>query len=140
MSLLARMADTVFQGRNFKVEGSANLQMALRFEGEALRRFFQARFDEGLDSRLRDFSRCISFDSTAKLREAVDFCETADLADQEKIRGFTATLARSLARSDLQFMAEARQIKAELLKRSTTLSGEPLPTYISQFSLMEHST
>lgn len=140
MSLLARMADTVFQGRNFKGDGVAGLQMALRFEGEILRRFFPGTLDEGFDARLRNFSRRIALDSAAILREAVDFCETADLADSNGIQAFTVVLARSLARSDLQFMAEVRQIKTEILKRSTTPSRKPLPSHNPHLSLMEHST
>lgn len=138
MSLLARMADTVFQGRNFKGDGMASLQMALRFEGEILRRFFPGALDQDFDAGLRDFSRRIALDSVEILREAVAFCEQADLADCNGIRAFTVVLARSLARSDLQFMTEARQIKAELLKRSA-IPSEPLSINIPRLSLKEQS-
>ena len=118
IGLLVRLADTVFQGRNFRSDGIATLNMGLRFDAEVLRRFLPRGWDEELNARMKDFSRRFALDSIEKLRKAAAFCEAVDLSDVAYIRAFTAGLARSTARADLDFLGEARQLQRECSRRT----------------------
>src|SRR5262249_11461876 len=114
VELLFRVATTAFYARNFKSDGIANLNMGLRFDHEVLKRFYAEHATADLADAMRGFSRAVGLDTVAHAREALAFARSADLRDAAATNAFTVSLARSLSRSDLRLLAEAKRLRREL--------------------------
>ncbi len=117
VELLFRVTTTAFRARNFALEGVANLHMALRFDGEVLRRFHPHAWDPGLGGRLVALSRRIGQDYVARLREALAFVSGVDLEDARGVKAFTLDLARRVGREDLAFSVAMRALYGEMRER-----------------------
>jgi radical SAM superfamily enzyme YgiQ (UPF0313 family) len=120
VELLFRIATTAFHGRNFKSDGIANLNMGLRMDTEILRRFWSSGWDEAFGEELRTLSRDIGVDGVRRMREAVAFVRTCDLADVAGVTAFTIELARGVSRADLGFLARVKAARKQMELRART--------------------
>jgi hypothetical protein len=114
VELLFRVATTAFAPRNFKSDGTANLNMGLRFDVEVLRRFYPARWDAAFHARVTALSQDIGRDTVAHMRRALAFASGADLADRAAAHDFTVSLARDVAASDLAFLRRVKGLRREM--------------------------
>jgi radical SAM family protein len=117
VELLFRIATAAFQGRNFKPDGLANLNMGIRFDNEVLRRFYPSQWHESWHASLVGLSRAIGEDSVARMREALGFVRGVALDDRRRIKEFTLELARAVTRADLVLLAEVRRARRAMEER-----------------------
>jgi anaerobic magnesium-protoporphyrin IX monomethyl ester cyclase len=125
VELLFRITTTAFRARNFAPEGVSNVHMALRFDGEVLRRFHPHAWDRALHARLVDLSRRIGEDYVARLREALAFASQVNPADGPGVKAFALALSRHVGRADLAFLGEIRALYREMHGR--VARGGPRP-------------
>jgi hypothetical protein len=121
--LLFGAVSTAFRARNFRCDGVANRTMALRLEGEVLRRFHPAAWDAGLRARMLDTTRVIGLDTVEKLRRALGWARRCDPADRAGAEAFTLELARDVANADLRFTVETNALRRELEARTRHATG-----------------
>jgi anaerobic magnesium-protoporphyrin IX monomethyl ester cyclase len=117
MELLFRIVSTAFAQRNFKPDGVANLNMGIRFDAEVLRHHYRERRDPNLNDKLIGLSRATGRDSVENFRRALSFVRQVDPYDHDSVKGFTLELARSVADSDLRFIAEIKAVRGDLIER-----------------------
>ena len=123
VELLFRIASTAFAARNFKHDGTANLNMGLRFDGEVFRRFYPSVWSAELQEKIRALSERIGNDTVANLRRALDFVTTCDLTSSRAVNDFTLTLARAVSRADLAFTVETKALRREMESLVRTVGG-----------------
>jgi radical SAM superfamily enzyme YgiQ (UPF0313 family) len=128
VEILFRIASTAFAGRNFKHDGVANLNLGIRFDNEVTRRFFPGCWDPEWQARLVAFSRAVSCDSVARLREALAFATEADVFDHARVKRFAVELTRAVARADLRLIGECKALRRELERRIVERAGDRLRT------------
>lgn len=122
VELLFRIVTTAFRTRNFKSDGVANLNMGIRFDNEVMRRFYPECWDEAWQADLRSLSNRIGRNSVDLVREAHEFVSDG-VTDNERVKGFTAHLARRVARHDLNYVVEIRGLRREMERRIRTVWG-----------------
>lgn len=123
VELLFRIVSTAFAPRNFKPHGVANLNMGIRFDNEVLNRFYTGSRDIEWDAQLAGLSRAIGQDSVENFRRALWFVRHVNLRDDDSVKDFTLELTRSVADSDLAFIAEFKAARAEIERRCCVPDG-----------------
>ncbi len=121
VELLFRIVSTAFAPRNFKPDGVANLNMGIRFDNEVLSHFYSRTTDPDWDDQVIGLSRSIGQDSVEALRRAMWFVRHVDPYDHDSAREFTLELSRSIAASDLAFVAEIKAARREVEERVARL-------------------
>ncbi|MBK8257243.1 MAG: cobalamin-dependent protein [Polyangiaceae bacterium] len=117
VELLFRIATTAFFGRNFKVDGVANLNMGIRFDAEVLKRFYPHTWTQDLGRRLVAMSREVGGTSIQFMREALAFARSVPLSDRRAIHTFTLDLTRRITKVDFALLGEVKSLRAELERR-----------------------
>ena len=97
VELLFRMMLTAFNRRNFDSDGIHNLNMGIRFDLEAVRRFFPDVWCGAMHDRIVSLSMEIGTDSVAHMRRALQFCRTCNPLDGPRVKRFTLDMARAVA-------------------------------------------
>ena len=123
VELLFRIASTAFASRNFKLDGVHNLNMAIRFDNEVMRRFYPAAWDAPWHAGLRTLSRDVAVHGLTQMRTALAFVRGADLRDQGGVKAFTLELAREVARADLAFIGRVKAVRREMEARIAACGG-----------------
>ena len=130
VELLFRMMLTAFNRRNFDSDGVHNLNMGIRFDLEAVRRFFPDVWCGAMHDRIVSLSMEIGADSVAHMRRALQFCRTCNPLDGPRVKRFALDMARAVAASDLRFVADMkalrRHMEARLLSREPGLGSRPV--------------
>lgn len=130
VELLFRMMVAAFHRRNFDADGVHNLNMGIRFDLEAVRRFYPKVWSRSLHDRAVSLSIAIGADSVAHMRGALAFSRTCDPYDRPAVRRFTLELARDVAASDLRFVAAIqslrRLVEAQLRPREPVRGSWPV--------------
>jgi len=117
VELLFRIVSTTFAQRNFKPDGVANLNMGIRFDAEVVHHHYGQARDPNLNTKLIGLSRAIGQDTVDNLRRALWFVGRVDPYDHDSVKAFTLELARSVADSDLKFIAEIKTARYDLKER-----------------------
>ena len=130
VELLFRITLLAFNRRNFDSDGVHTLNMGTRFDHEVVRRFYPEVWCESWGREALDISMRVGADSVGHMRRALEFVRRCDPFDNETVREFALQLARSVARSDLSFVAEMkmmrRRLEAALHARAEQTPGLPV--------------
>jgi radical SAM superfamily enzyme YgiQ (UPF0313 family) len=124
VELLFRMTMLAFNRRNFDSDGVHHLNMGTRFDMEAVRRFYPRAWNRAAHDRGIALSVEIGRDDVAHMRRAATFCRSCDLDDADAARAFSIELARSVAASDLRFVARIQTARRALEAALRIGSGE----------------
>ena len=148
VELLFRISTVAFNGRNFKGDGVANLNMGLRMDAEVLRRFWRVGWDETLAESLRELSRDIGTDAVTRMREALAFVRACDPRDVRAVNAYTVELSRGVARADLAFLTRIKVIRREMEGRACAAGaadirnrfGRGMPVWAAETARLGSST
>jgi hypothetical protein len=115
VELLFRIASTVFRSRNFKSDGSANLNMGLRYELEIARHFApRSSRLAALAAEGRAISEELGRDSVGRLRAILDFVRGADVRDVAGAHRFASRLGTESDAADLRLLARIKSVHRDL--------------------------
>jgi hypothetical protein len=111
VELMFRVVMMAFNRRNFDSDGIHSLNMGIRFDIEALRRFYPDVWSPALSARGTALSSEIGSDDVVHMRRVLAFCQTCRVDDAEAIRAFALDVARAVAGSDLRFLAGVKALR-----------------------------
>jgi radical SAM superfamily enzyme YgiQ (UPF0313 family) len=114
VELMFRIMLLAFSRRNFDHDGVHTLNMGIRFDHEAVRRFYPEVWQPAWGDEATALSMRIGADSVAHMRRALAFVRSCDPYDRESVNAFALDLARSVASADLQLIAQMKAMRRRL--------------------------
>jgi hypothetical protein len=114
VELLFRIMLLAFNRRNFDNDGVHTLNMGTRFDHEIVRRFYPGVWRDAWGEEARAVSMKVGADSVAHMRRALAFVRACDPWDDVSVRAFALDLSRSVAASDLGFIAGMKGLRRRL--------------------------
>lgn len=142
VELLFRIALLAFNRRNFDHDGVHTLNMGARFDHEVVKRCYPDVWEASWGNEVIALSRQVGSDSVNHMRRALEFARTCDPYDDATVRAFALDLARSVAASDLELIAEVKRLRRRL---ETALSahltdGKSWPVWAAETRRLASST